>query len=556
MWRSSPRPALVTFALLFCSSLLNRSNLVRAGQVNITVDDSDSSILYQPTSQWVASVNTSSCKFCLVPSNASIAFRSTWHHGLHIIPTSDADDAVTATANGDGKGNGTGQSSGSGSGKGGQRRRHRRAEAYNDSGGGGGATSSQLDESNPFVTTNFDSDDAAFVDNPVFFQFNFTGSAIYLYCLLPLGLPANSNSTPTLTNLTYTLDGEPAGGFLHNGSAQSSGFEPRFPFFTKSGLSQTAHTLRVNLGPDSVLLFDSYVFTQTDAMDSNNSPSASTTETQPAPSTSPSVLVKASSKKHNIATFAGAVGGSVGLLSIIAACLAFSIYRRRVLSARRQRREQRNRQQLTSDDSDIETFHTDGSEDGPPMQGPAPFVPRFFPGTVPVAPPPYIGHLPTTSTPLLDRAPSVVGSYADRPPPTPTMGQRELGLPSGIVDDVEGGADMPPPFIMAIASPEPPLLANISRRVPVPMSTSQRPVDCPGEDEDRSEANRLGMATETGDVQTAGSSRTESSMTPSVRSRPPSFRSLRSLQTPLTPVDDVGASSRDETNGSGAATRT
>ncbi|TFY53156.1 hypothetical protein EVG20_g10241, partial [Dentipellis fragilis] len=52
-------------------------------------------------------------------------------------------------------------------------------------------------------------------------------------------------------------------------------------------------------------------------------------------------------------------------------------------------------------------------------------------------------------------------SYADRPPPTPPP----PASAAAALDDVED-AEVPPPFMVAIASPEPPLLANIRRRAP------------------------------------------------------------------------------------------
>lgn len=181
-----------------------------------------------------------------------------------------------------------------------------------------------------------------------------------------------------------------------------------------------------------------------------------------APSPSPSA-----SKSHNIATFAGAVGGSVGLLAVLSICLAFSIYRRRILARRRDRnlRETGGHAQQFRD-----SYHTDSSEDGPPMQGPAPFIPRYFPGTVPVAPPPYV--LPVSpdsaevTTPLLASVSPVHtplastswntnrsgdASYADRPPPTPPPEAEE-----------EGYMAPPPSFGIAIASPVPAIFAQLS----------------------------------------------------------------------------------------------
>jgi hypothetical protein len=53
--------------------------------VNITVDDTDPSIIYEPTTAWFFSGNASDCAVCLTPP--SVAHNSTWHQGLHIPPT-------------------------------------------------------------------------------------------------------------------------------------------------------------------------------------------------------------------------------------------------------------------------------------------------------------------------------------------------------------------------------------------------------------------------------------------------------------------------------------
>ncbi len=181
-------------------------------------------------------------------------------------------------------------------------------------------------------------------------------------------------------------------------------------------------------------------------------------------------------KAHNIATFAGAVGGSVGLLAVLALSLAISIYRRRLRSQRRDRG--RRAHNHSNPDFDGESFHTDGSEDSPPMQGPVPFVPRYFPGTVvPAPPPPYSPPAEATmallssSSPVswghpLDLLPGEDRSYADRPPPSPPP------LPEDGMDDFFA----PPSFPAAISSPIPAILAGYSPvATSVPVSTSPVP---------------------------------------------------------------------------------
>ena len=109
---------------------------------------------------------------------------------------------------------------------------------------------------------------------------SFLGSAIYLYCILPLGKPPNADSTPTFMNLTFTLDSEPAGNFVHNGSANNQGFQSNVSVFSRGGLSGSTHTLLVNLGQNSVFVFDYYVVTRADCPGSRcpTQSQASTTE--------------------------------------------------------------------------------------------------------------------------------------------------------------------------------------------------------------------------------------------------------------------------------------
>jgi hypothetical protein len=86
------------FCALFLSlgfSLLGRPYFAEAGKVNITVDDTDSSIIYEPTTAWFFSGNASGCAVCLTPP--SVAHNSTWHQGLHIPPTPSANNTDGAS---------------------------------------------------------------------------------------------------------------------------------------------------------------------------------------------------------------------------------------------------------------------------------------------------------------------------------------------------------------------------------------------------------------------------------------------------------------------------
>ncbi|EMD35196.1 hypothetical protein CERSUDRAFT_116666 [Gelatoporia subvermispora B] len=488
-----PLPASLLLLVLVLAPTISplTSMSVDAAQVNATVDDTSPSIAYSPTSSWHASsASATACVSCLT-LNASIAFDGTWHNGVHIIKTADADDGsgdvpssssssapqpTASNSNGnldDASGHDDDDGDSSTDKKGDKDKdkrsfthRHMRQRRASPS-------------ENPFFTTGDDEDDPGFVDTPVTVEFNFTGSAVYVFALLPLGVAA-VNTTPTHMNLTYVLDDQPAGSFIHNGTSSASGFLPSFAVFSSSGLGEGPHSLQVQVGPDSVFLLDYIEYSHEDAESGNSSSATSSasgvqesgTSTQGSGSTSPSpnpagsnLSTSTSSKSHSIATFAGAVGGSIGLLSVLALSLAISIYRRRLAARRRDRR-------IREEQGYAESFHTDASDDGPPMSGPAPFVPRYFPGTMPTAPPPYVAAfspandataLLSSTSPLMSplqlwppgrnaEGESDSASYADRPPPTP---------PPIVMED---GTYFPPPpsFPVAISTPIPAILAGYS----------------------------------------------------------------------------------------------
>jgi hypothetical protein len=91
------------------------------------------------------------------------------------------------------------------------------------------------------------------------------------------------------------------------------------------------------------------------------------------------------------------------------------------------------------------------SEDPPSMQGPAPFIPRYFPGTTPITPPPYIGP---------------AGS------PIPSAHRASPAVAPVAVHDSTEPLDIPPPFSVAVSLPEPPVLVDAMRqtipRIPPP----------------------------------------------------------------------------------------
>lgn len=87
------------------------------------------------------------------------------------------------------------------------------------------------------------------------------GSAVYLYCIMPLGIPL-VDTTPTAMNLSFIIDNNLLGNFSHQGSQSASGYASHVNVFAQANLTETPHVLRVDVGLGSVFLFDYIVFTQ------------------------------------------------------------------------------------------------------------------------------------------------------------------------------------------------------------------------------------------------------------------------------------------------------
>ncbi|TDL26952.1 hypothetical protein BD410DRAFT_836047 [Rickenella mellea] len=157
------------------------------------------------------------------------------------------------------------------------------------------------------------------------------------------------------------------------------------------------------------------------------SQNSSMTTPSPLPTLVPSPASAA--HKHNVATFAGAVAGSVGFLALLSLGLCISIKRRRYHSMNRERRVAAGyAEPFTENDHGVveaapNTADDDDEEDvwtgmvspgirrprrGPMMREAVPttFVPRYFPGTLPVSPPPYPAG-----------GPSIVRGHTPPPPP-------------------------------------------------------------------------------------------------------------------------------------------
>ncbi|KAE9406860.1 hypothetical protein BT96DRAFT_1014553 [Gymnopus androsaceus JB14] len=418
---------------------------VLSENVNITVDDSASNILYQPLEFWFT--NSDGCANCLHPAT-SLAFNNTYHFGMHNT-TVDADDLVAATSTANVA----------------IPTVHRKptGEDSDDMGKDNDSdddidTVDDDDRKKGRIRQRLDSDDPGFVDPLVTAQFNFTGSAVYLFCIEPLSIPS-SPASPTTMNLSFTLDGIPSGTFFHEGSSSALGFTSNVPVLSLENLIQDPHVLLVNLGRNSVFAFDYMIYT------TGLATTSLTPTSIPVPPTSTPSSAK-NTDHRDVATFGGAVGGSVGVLGTLALCIFLSIWTRRRKSAKRERLARAREPEISP--ADIM----------PPMLGPAPFVPRYFPRTGPPPPPPYIAPSSTirtqtsslhtfTSHPVVHPSPPPLyrdershDSAASESPVSPIARLSPSLLPSPLgLDEVTvnvAGAQTelppPPPFGQVVAS--------------------------------------------------------------------------------------------------------
>ncbi|PFH47430.1 hypothetical protein AMATHDRAFT_6732 [Amanita thiersii Skay4041] len=209
---------------------------------------------------------------------------------------------------------------------------------------------------------------------PTTLQFNFTGNP---------HLPGFCVSLIPNLNVTFNLDGQTLSPFHYGGSMDDNLNANQINVFSQANLQNIPHHLVLSVGPGS------------NAFGLRDSDHGS---------------------RRNVAAFAGAIGGSVGLLALLSLGLVISICKRR-LAARRSRLD-----------------HTD---DLPSPSGPVHFVPRFFPGTViPTDPPSY----------------EIVSSLIGRNSQVLTSLGNGAYLPRPVDGDALCNADRPPTFRNSLVS--------------------------------------------------------------------------------------------------------
>ncbi|EJD35752.1 hypothetical protein AURDEDRAFT_175146 [Auricularia subglabra TFB-10046 SS5] len=116
-------------------------------------------------------------------------------------------------------------------------------------------------------------------EEPATISFTFSGTAVYVFCIVPNGIPL----TPiNVTRLSFYLDDSLSGGYLHLVDRTLDQYLYNQLAFNRQGLTAGNHTLRIANQPadtGSLILFDYAVYTTevSDAPVSVASPSAEVT---------------------------------------------------------------------------------------------------------------------------------------------------------------------------------------------------------------------------------------------------------------------------------------
>ncbi|KAL1951102.1 hypothetical protein VTO73DRAFT_251 [Trametes versicolor] len=174
----------------------------------------------------------------------------------------------------------------------------------------------QLDPSQTFDGTWHDSTHTPGDAEPRVITAHFTGTAVYVFNAIANTVPF----TTTLTNLTFTLDGDPIGQFVHTPS-DSTDFQYNVLVLARTGLSNITHTIVIEATGDtnsSLVLFDYIVYTfEEDVSDPTitvtaSAPTHSSSAPIPPPITPPTVSSSTPtiSASANAGTSSGPTSGS------------------------------------------------------------------------------------------------------------------------------------------------------------------------------------------------------------------------------------------------------
>ncbi|EJD35774.1 hypothetical protein AURDEDRAFT_175169 [Auricularia subglabra TFB-10046 SS5] len=126
-------------------------------------------------------------------------------------------------------------------------------------------------------------------EEPATISFTFSGTAVYIFCIVPNGIP---NTPENVTRLSFYLDDSLSGNYLHHVDKTLDQYLYNQLVFSGDGLTADNHTLRIVNQPadtGSLILFDYAVYT-TEVSDDpvSTSPPAEVSDTWgPSPSEPP-----------------------------------------------------------------------------------------------------------------------------------------------------------------------------------------------------------------------------------------------------------------------------
>ncbi|KAJ3573280.1 hypothetical protein NP233_g2524 [Leucocoprinus birnbaumii] len=280
---------------------------------------------------------------------------------------------------------------------------------------------------------------------PMTLRVRFTGSAVYLFGIATSpSLTSTDIPLPTLPCISFTVDGQQLSNLTATDvvSPEVKSCSMKEPIFSHLDLpGDREHELLVTISPSTIFALSHIVYTRRhpttspaeilrqdypqvqslpaltssftlpgdDArIQSTSEPHWRQVTLRPRAEEASSSRTTETNKKHNVATFAAAVGTVVGILALVSLVVAFSIIRRRRLAhlrdadpatdnverqvphIRARRISSSSTSSSVSSSASTSVLHTEASEDTPnpiqqqhmmQIQGPRPSIPRFFPGT-------------------------------------------------------------------------------------------------------------------------------------------------------------------------------
>ncbi|KAM5539193.1 hypothetical protein V8D89_007066 [Ganoderma adspersum] len=148
---------------------------------------------------------------------------------------------------------------------------------------------------------------------PTTITFQFTGSAVYVFNIVPNTLP---NSTITLANITFSIDDTDPYTFYRQPDPNSNTILYNQLVYHNIGLEDGPHTLTMTVGHYSLILFDYLLYTRGSANTTSTSATSTSGPTNAVTQTSPSdsMPTQSASSGTPVGAIVGAVVGGVILL--------------------------------------------------------------------------------------------------------------------------------------------------------------------------------------------------------------------------------------------------